>query len=75
VFDNSAAFSFKDPFNYEDPGFLPQDSTLLKGADFTGANYSTYFDKVNFIGAFGSEDWLRPWTNFIPLKTNYNFPK
>jgi hypothetical protein len=68
---------FTDPFQFDKgPNPLPAlGSRLLTGADFSGADFSNqFFQQVPYIGAIGSDNWLRGWTNFIPLKTNYNFP-
>lgn len=47
-------------------------SPLLSGADFTNTKVAdAFFDKVNFRGAFGTEDWTRSWTNFDPQNTPY----
>lgn len=52
-----------------DTNFMPSASSpLLSGADFNGL---TGFDKVSFIGAFGTENWLSGWTNFDPNNTDY----
>ena len=66
-----------DPFNYYKPDPSPKaGSPLLKDADFTGAVYSNgYFIPGEYIGALGSSNWLKGWTNFTPLKTNYNFSR
>ena len=49
--------------------FIPAaGSPLLSGASFTNFND---FDKVSFIGAFGSENRLNGWTNFDPENTVY----
>jgi len=32
---------------------------------------NSFFDKVNFRGAFGSTDWTTGWTNFTPTTTVY----
>jgi len=76
-FKNAGDLMFRDPFNYDAPDPMPKEgSPVLTGADFSGADYSdAYFNKVTYTGAIGSDNWLRAWTNFTPLKTNYNFPK
>ena len=52
------------------PNFLPQSSSpLLSGANFDGLD--TYFERVNFIGAFGTTDWTAGWCNFNPQNTDY----
>jgi hypothetical protein len=61
------------------PDLMPASgSPVLSGANYdSSAFYSNeYFDKTeNYLGAIGKSDWLKGWTNFIPLKTNYNFPE
>jgi len=50
--------------------FLPQSgSPLLGGANFTGL--PSYFEQVNFVGAFGTTDWTAGWCNFDPQNTDY----
>ena len=52
-------------------GILPAaTSPLLQAASFDGVTASQ-LDKVNFIGAFGSENWTSGWTNFDPQNANY----
>lgn len=54
------------------PKWIPQTgSPLLSGAAFTDGKLSNGFDKVNFIGAFGTEDWTAGWANFNPQNTAY----
>jgi len=45
-------------------------SQLLSAASFTGIT-SSWFDQVNFIGAFGTDNWTAGWTNFDPENTDY----
>src|SRR3712207_6481013 len=53
--------------------FMPNASSpLLSGANFAEAVLSSWFDKVNYIGAFSSNDnWVNGWTNFDPENTQY----
>jgi hypothetical protein len=76
LFDKSADFMLQDPFNYDAPMLFPlNNSPVLDTANFEGPNFDdAFFDKVNYKGAAGKENWLSGWTNFTPLKTNYNFP-
>jgi hypothetical protein len=68
-------FGFGNPFNYNNPDLVPaDDSPVLNGANFSGSMYTTFFTPVTHLGAIGKEDWTKGWANFIPLKTNYNFP-
>ena len=47
-------------------------SPLLTGASFTDALVSEGFEKVNYIGAFSSdEDWTEGWTEFDPQNAQY----
>ncbi|MBC7903811.1 MAG: hypothetical protein H7Y27_10320 [Gemmatimonadaceae bacterium] len=63
-----------DIFVYNKPAFLPGvGSPLLTGANFSGDFSAAFYDKVSHVGAFGSQSWTNGWTNFTPLKTNYNF--
>ncbi len=45
-------------------------SPLMTAGSFNGIT-STWFDKVNFIGAFGADNWTAGWTNFDPENTDY----
>jgi hypothetical protein len=72
---NSSEFMFSDPFNYDnDPNALPKTgSPLLNGANFDAPVFSDpFFKKVNYRGASGSDNRMQGWTNFSPLRTNYN---
>lgn len=54
------------------PQCLPNaGSPLLSGAVWTGKANDAFFEKVNFRGAFGTNDWTQGWTNFNPQATNY----
>ena len=46
-------------------------SPLLSGASFIDGSLSSGFDNVSFIGAFGSDDWTKGWTNFDPQNAVY----
>lgn len=50
-------------------------SPLLGAADFTDTLLGSGFDKVSYIGAFGSDatdNWMSGWTNFDPQNTDYS---
>ncbi len=53
--------------------FMPSaGSPLLSGASFSDALLTSWFEKVNYIGAFAAGDtWLKGWTNFDPQNTDY----
>lgn len=70
---NISDLKFKQPNSTAaNASWLPQTgSPLLSGADFTDAMVSNGFDKVGFVGAFGSEDWTAGWANWDPQNTAY----
>jgi hypothetical protein len=75
---NAADLKVADMFNYNAPGLLPLEGSplLVDSADFKGPVFNhVFFNKVAYKGAIGKDDWLSGWTNFTPLKTNYNFPE
>lgn len=53
--------------------FIPlTDSPLLDAADFSDNLLSSWFTKVNYIGAFSANDnWLDGWTEFNPQSVDY----
>lgn len=59
------------------PNFSVNSGIISTGADFSNpvfneANRSNAFDKtIQFIGAFGTEDWTQSWSNFDPINTDY----
>jgi hypothetical protein len=47
-------------------------SPLLTSGSFANPRLqSSYFDKVNFRGAFGTTNWTTSWTNFDPQNADY----
>ena len=60
-------------FNLTAPNFLPQTgSPLLTGAIWDGKGADNFFTKETFIGAFGTTDWTKGWTNWDPQNANYD---
>ncbi len=60
-------------FNLTTPSFLPQTgSPLLTGAIWDGKGADGFFTKETFIGAFGTTDWTKGWTNWDPQNANYD---
>ena len=58
------------------PNFSVTSGILASGADFSHAKFSEtnragFFDEVDFIGAFGTENWTTGWTEFDPVNTEY----
>ena len=57
-----------DPFNLNNPNFLPKTgSPALSGTDFTGMD--SFFGTTTYRGAFGTTNWMTGWASFTP-KTN-----
>ena len=75
LLESFETFGFTDPFNYDiNPNPIPKaGSPLLTGANFDGTFFSnSFFDKVTYRGAIGTDNWMQGWVNFIPLQTDYN---
>jgi hypothetical protein len=71
-YDTPLEISLADPFNFSTPGLLPKSgSPALTGANFSGTDYSSFFKAVNYRGAFGTDNWMKSWTNFYPVTTDY----
>ncbi|GAA4903322.1 hypothetical protein [Mucilaginibacter defluvii] len=51
------------------------DKAAATGALFTATKLTNdFFTKVEYRGAFGTENWAAGWTNFDPQKTAYTTP-
>lgn len=47
-------------------------SPLTRAAAFTHSGLTTWFTRVDYIGAFGvADNWMNGWTNFDPINTIY----
>ncbi|MCC5942661.1 MAG: hypothetical protein JJU37_14060 [Balneolaceae bacterium] len=58
------------------PNFTVNGGLLATGAQFTNPKFSEenrvgFFDEVEFIGAFGSDNWTTGWTEFDPVNKVY----
>jgi len=69
---------FASVANESTAGLLKTGSAALTGADFTATTGITdsFFDQVNYIGAFGTTpstawEWTTGWLNFAPQTTTY----
>ncbi|WP_429063424.1 hypothetical protein [Chitinophaga sp. W2I13] len=61
-----------NPFKFALPELLPTTgAAALTGADFSGEPFQGFFKKVNYIGAFGTENWMQNWTDFYPFTIKY----
>ena len=59
---------------YAGVGYIPSaGSPLLGMASFTDKLLASWFEKVDYIGAFASnnDNWLAGWANFDPQNTDY----
>lgn len=75
IYNDASQFMFNNPYNYNvapDPS-PKSNSPLLSTANFDGVVFNnSFFIKVGNVGALGKDNWIKGWTNFIPLQTNYN---
>jgi len=55
------------------PAFIPStDSPLLKAASFQDGLLASWFEKVDYAGAFSERgNWMEGWTEFDPQMANY----
>ena len=54
------------------PAFAVTSGSLTSGASFTDSKLAnSYFEQVNYIGAFGSTDWTDGWAEFNPINKQY----
>ena len=58
---------------YAGANYMPQSgSPILNSASFNDALLNSWFEKVNYAGAFDTNDnWLRGWTEFDPQSADY----
>lgn len=57
-------------FDLGTPNVMPQGgSLLLSGASFSGLD--SFFEQVNFRGAFGTTDWTQGWVDWNAALTDY----
>jgi hypothetical protein len=70
-----SAFELTDPFNYDvAPNPFPKsNSPVLVPSNYDSLAFKNpFFKKQNYRGALGTDNWMQGWTNFLPLRTNYN---
>lgn len=74
VLTNNSELGLSNPFSLSAPKFYATStsSAVYGKAAFTDANVAVgFFDKVSYVGAFGTEDWTEGWCNFDPQNTVY----
>lgn len=67
VVDNATALNIGGAYNAS-PTFVKAATTVQ--SSFTGLDAS-FFEQVDFVGAFGATDWTAGWANFNPQNVNY----
>lgn len=74
VYAGTSELVIQRPYDFDGPDLLPASgSPLLNGSRFSDFPFNdSFFEKVQFKGAFGTGNWLGEWVNFTPLRTNYN---
>lgn len=75
--DSISSFGLTDLTNYDKgPDPTPKAGSPVFGhAAFDGPTFGdSFFERTDYVGALGAQNWMRGWVNFTPLKTNYNFP-
>ncbi|MDR1878832.1 MAG: hypothetical protein LBQ64_04635 [Bacteroidales bacterium] len=77
VYAQNSELKIQDPFNLHNPKFTLQSGSPLAGKSnlFSDAPLQdAFFDRsVNYIGAFGTEDWTSGWANFDPQNATYKW--
>lgn len=73
VYANATDLGLGLPVSLTNPQLLPEGaSPLQNGASFGTAPLSdSFFETVNFRGAFGTTNWTSNWTNWDPQNTAY----
>jgi hypothetical protein len=74
VLTNNSDLGLSNPFSLTAPKFnaTSTSSAVFGKASFTDSKVAVgFFDKVTYVGAFGTEDWTKGWCNFDPQNTIY----
>ncbi|WP_114781946.1 T9SS C-terminal target domain-containing protein [Botryobacter ruber] len=66
VLDDASSLNINGAYNAT-PGFVKASTTVEPS--FTGLD--SFFDQVDYVGAFGATDWTAGWANFDPKATAY----
>lgn len=66
ILENPEELMLTDPFNNATPDLQPKGGSpaLTSGAVFENNLNDPFFEKVDFIGAIGNEDWTEGWTSW-----------
>ncbi|HNQ61128.1 MAG TPA: T9SS type A sorting domain-containing protein [Bacteroidia bacterium] len=73
ILPNSTDLQLANPYDYDNPSFMPMvGSPLLGNADFSSSYLADpFFEITSYTGAFGTIDWTADWTNFDCQNTVY----
>ncbi|MBD1398036.1 T9SS C-terminal target domain-containing protein [Pontibacter sp. JH31] len=66
VVDQASSLNIAGAYNTT-PSFVKASTTVVP--NFSGLD--SFFDQVDFVGAFGATDWTAGWANFNPQNTAY----
>ncbi|MFD1187191.1 T9SS C-terminal target domain-containing protein [Pontibacter rugosus] len=69
VVNDAATLGIANSFKQTGAPNFTTGTQLQSGASFTGLG--SFFEQVNYIGAFGATDWTAGWANFDPQNTVY----
>ncbi|MBK7631379.1 MAG: T9SS type A sorting domain-containing protein [Ignavibacteriales bacterium] len=64
-FPTNAEVLLRNPFNLENPNFLPKPGSPVLTGGGTPPNDGFFDPTATFVGAFGSEDWTAGWAKFM----------
>jgi hypothetical protein len=68
--DSANQAMLTDPWSLTAPNFTPKVGSMANlGASYNGLD--GFFAPGQFVGAFGSDNWLNGWTNFDPNNADY----
>jgi hypothetical protein len=68
--DSANQAMLTDPWSLTAPNFTPKVGSMANlGASYNGLD--GWFTPGQFVGAFGSDNWLNGWTNFDPNNADY----
>ena len=66
TFASNTDVMLTDPFNLDNPNPIPTSSSPALTGAATPPNDGFFDQAANFVGAFGTDNWMAGWTNFNP---------
>ena len=67
TFANNTDVMLTDPFNLDNPNPIPTSSSPALTGAATPPSDGFFDQSANFVGAFGTDNWMEGWTNFNPV--------